>query len=118
MHMLSSKIVLELILLSLIIIFIIETSGFGNSVKYGIWKWFLFPKYPISSIPDRPFFCTLCMTWWVGLIYLLIINQLTLPHIVILAVISYLTDVMDSLLRLLKDLLVKVIDLLYHWLKL
>lgn len=105
--------IIQLLLLATIITFGISTSGFGDSLRYGIWKLFLFPKHPITAIPDKPFFCPLCATFWIGLVYLYITDHFTLLYITILALISYLTDVIDTVLRLIKDILVKVVDLVY-----
>ena len=103
---------LQILLISVIIIYGNTISGFGQNIQDYIWKKFLFPKYPKTLI-DRPFFCNLCLTFWCGVIVLLYKHQFTLPMIGIVALISYLTDVTETLLRFIKDLLIKITDLLY-----
>lgn len=47
---------------------------------------------PESNLrPLKPFDCSLCMTWWVCLIYALIEGQLSLPVIAYSALLSFLS---------------------------
>lgn len=102
---------IEILLLSIVINYVVEVSGFGQELKRWIWKVFFFPK-PISNVPDKPFFCPLCLTWWMGLILLIVEGQFNLPMIVALCFVSYLTPITADLMRLVKDLLVKMMDVL------
>ena len=103
---------LQILLISIIIIYGNTISGFGTNIKEKLWKLFLFPKYPITLL-DRPFFCNLCLTFWAGIAVLLYKHQFTLPMIGIVCLISYLTDLTETILRFVKDLLIKIMDLLY-----
>lgn len=100
----------NLLLLQVVITYGIDVSGFGMEVKRLIFKWLLFPKYSMDRIPEKPFFCSLCLTWWLGLILLLIEGQFNLPMLAILCLISYLAPITADLMILMKDLLIKILD--------
>ena len=106
--------ILEILLLSIVIIYGNTISGFGATLQDKIWQMWLFPKYP-KSILDKPFFCSLCLTFWVGLGWLLYREEFTLINVVLVCGISYLTDVTESVIRLIKDYLIKILDFLYTY---
>lgn len=108
------KITIGLLLLSVIIIYGNTLSGFGTTLKEKIWKTLLFPKYPITVL-DRPWFCNLCLTWWIGLAVLIATNNCDMYTVVILLFISYFTDVTETVMRMIKDLVVNVVNKLYSW---
>jgi len=103
---------LQILLISVIIIYGNTLSGFGQTVEEWLWKRFLFPKYP-KSVLDRPFFCNLCLTFWCGIAVIIYKDQFTLPMIGIVCLISYLSDITETILRFMKDLLIKIIDAFY-----
>lgn len=108
---------IQILLISIIIIYGNTISGFGTSLQDWLWKHFLFPKYP-KTILDRPLFCNLCLTFWCGVLLLLLKHQFTLPMIGIVCLISYFTDITETLIRMIKDIVIKIIDILYRLLKL
>lgn len=76
----------ELLIISALVIYIVDLSGFTDS-----WKNFLFRHFKTNTKNMKPFDCSLCMTWWVGLIYLAFSGQFTLPMIGMVAALSYLS---------------------------
>lgn len=99
---------IELLILTAIIVFIIDLSGVIEEMESGLAKWLKVKK---ARIP-KPFSCSLCMTWWIGLIYLICVNSFTLGWIAYVAVLSYLTPVIYNALTLIRDLLNKGIDII------
>lgn len=75
----------DLFCLTIIVVYIIDLSGFMDNVKHALGKWL---NLSIRRLP--PFDCSLCMTWWVGLFYLLVTSQFALINIVVVAVFSLL----------------------------
>ena len=57
---------LNLFIINLILVFIIDLSGFIPSLESGLSRLFGFKV----RIP-RPFSCALCMTFWTGMVYIL-----------------------------------------------
>lgn len=80
---------IDLLLVAAVTIYIVDLSGFTQS-----WRSALARRMHISETnlrPLKPFDCSLCMTWWVCLIYALIEGQLTLLVIAYSALISFLS---------------------------
>ena len=102
--------IIELILIQLIIVFIIDLSGVVDSIKLFISKHLTKNKIVTTNFSLKPFDCSLCSTWWIGLIYLLICHSFTIPYIALVALLSYLTPLSSSILLLIKDLAIFLIN--------
>lgn len=103
---------IDLFLITLIIVFIIDISGFIDEMETILSKW-LKGK---ARVP-KPFSCSLCMTWWTGLIYLLIIGEFTLLWIATVALFAILSGVLATLLICVRETLNWVIEKAYNALK-
>lgn len=103
---------IDLFLITLIIVFIIDISGFIDEMETILSKW-LKGK---ARVP-KPFSCSLCMTWWTGLIYLLIIGEFTLLWIATVALFALLSGVLATLLICIRETLNWVIEKAYNALK-
>ncbi len=107
---------LNLFLITLVLVFIIDLSGAMDYIKRTVWRW-VFKNRPNQTYQDfemKPFECSLCMTWWVGLIYLCF-TQLSWVNVAYVALLAYLTPVWKDLLLLVKDFINKMIDAIYTW---
>ena len=102
--------IIELILIQLIIVYIIDLSGAVESFKLFISKYLTKNKIVTTNFSIKPFDCSLCSTWWIGLIYLLICHSFTIPYIALVALLSYLTPLSSSILLLIKDLAIFLIN--------
>ena len=102
--------IIELILIQLIIVFIIDLSGAVESFKLFLSKILTKGKIQTTNFDLKPFTCSLCSTWWIGLIYLLICHSFTIPYIALVALLSYLTPLSSSILLLIKDLAIFLIN--------
>ena len=102
--------IIDLILIQLIIVFIIDLSGAVDSIKLFISKHLTKNKIVTTNFSLKPFDCSLCSTWWIGLIYLLICHSFTIPYIALVALLSYLTPLSSSILLLMKDLAIFLIN--------
>ena len=99
--------ILDLLLIQFIIVGIIDVSGFVQELEGFLSKWL----HIRARIP-KPFSCSLCTTWWTGLIYLIITGNLTLPLVAFTLFISLLTTVTKDIIYLIQDLLIKIIDII------
>ena len=104
--------ILDILLITLIIVFIIDLSGIIDSIESGLSKWLK----GNAKVP-KPFSCSLCMSWWVNLIYLLCIHQFTLAAIAIVVLFALLTPVFSTLLVLVRETLIWVLEKAYSALK-
>ena len=102
--------IIELILIQLIIVFIIDLSGAVESFKLFLSKILTKGKIQTTNFDLKPFDCSLCSTWWIGLIYLLICHSFTIPYIALVALLSFLTPLSSSILLLIKDLAIFLIN--------
>jgi hypothetical protein len=101
--------ILNLILLQLIIIFLIDISGGIQSVKKFIWRHLKEGK-PYQDFPFKPFECSLCMTFWTGLFYLLFTGSFSLPYIAFVCLLAFMSSSIKSLILTVKDLIDKFIN--------
>lgn len=105
---------LELFIITVIIVFIIDLSGALDSFKHSIWKM-LFKVIPYKEDWRlKPFDCSLCMTWWIGLIYILITSQFSILMVGYIALLAFMTPIIKDILILSKDILTKLIDCVYN----
>lgn len=104
---------LDLFLITIIIVYIIDLSGFIEELEKILSKWL-----NIKAQIPKPISCSLCMTWWTGLIYLIIFHKFTLIWICCVALLSFLTPFFYNALLLIRDILNTLIDKLYKFLRL
>ena len=95
------------------IIFVIITDQlhfweeFSSSLKSLITKG----KFK-SPIRCKILECSCCQSWWVNLIYIIIIGKFTIPMIGYILVLSWTTPIISSVLTLLKNLFIKLTNTL------
>lgn len=97
-------VLLDLFFIQLIWVIIADLSGFNDTWK-SIIKLIL-TKGKMSD-PNYPGFnlCSLCLTWWSCLLYLIITGNLTLMWIAVSLLISFFTGITRTILIQLNDLL-------------
>lgn len=61
----------------------------------------------------KPWSCSTCMTFWIGMIYLIVNCDLTLFNICILLLISISTDIIQEGVRFIQDLIKRIFRFLY-----
>lgn len=96
--------ILNLLLIQLLVVFIVDLSGVMDHIKRAIWKWLKGDK-PYRDFTFKPFDCSLCANWWIGLIYLLITHSFTIPYIAYVALLAFLASTAATALQLIKDAL-------------
>lgn len=105
--------ILNLLFIQILVCYIIDLSGFIPSLEMSLSKWL---KIKQAHIP-KPFGCSLCMGWWLGLIYLLVTGQFGLSQIVIVAGLSFFSKHISGLLMWMSELMVKLESILYRWIR-
>lgn len=99
------KTIIDLILVALVTIYIVDLSGFTETLLKVI------SAYKGRKITElKPFSCSLCMVWWVCLIYAVIVGNLTIPVVALIALLSLLSVPFGQLLILIRDAFLKVIN--------
>ena len=102
------NVLLDVIFIQIIVCFIIDLSGFIQSIEEGLSKWFKF-----KCVIPKPFSCSLCSGWWINLIYLIITHHFTLPYVVFVALVSFFSKNISGFLRWIQEALVKIECMLY-----
>ena len=98
------KAIIDIILVALVTIYIVDLSGFTET-----WLSIL-SHYKNRKITElKPFSCSLCMVWWVCLIYAAIVGNLTIPVVALIALLSLLSVPCGQLLILIREAFLKVI---------
>jgi len=111
-------VILNLFIISVIWVLILDLSGFARTIDKLFYKIF-YPGRPFREDAHfKPFDCSLCMTWWSCLIYLIAANALTLPYIAFSLLFAWLTPIEKDIFIMVKDMVTKLIDLLYTLFKL
>lgn len=104
------NIILNLLLLTFVICFIVDVSGFFNFVKKFIASR-LEGKYINLKAEDIkiPFVtCSLCSVWWAGIIYICIISEFTFVNLAIVALLAMLSSNISGFMFLIKDILATI----------
>lgn len=106
--------IVDLLIITAIVCYVVDVSGFVPSIKrMYLRKVFGVHNPNITSINWKPFDCSLCMTLWVGLFYLLVMGQITLINIGIVFFFSLISSNVSGFLWLVKDYL----SALENWLQ-
>ena len=99
------KAIIDLILVALVTIYIVDLSGFTETLLKVI------SAYKGRKITElKPFSCSLCMVWWVCLIFSLVAGKCSIPVVAFIALLSFLSTPLGQLLMLIRELLLKVIN--------
>ena len=99
--------VTDLFSILIISVLVIDISGFVYSIKVAIGKYLgLSP----NSFRIKPFDCSFCMTFWVSLIYLLVVGRFTLVNIAVVLLLCCLTTPLKNLVMSVRDKLTKWMD--------
>ncbi len=99
---------MQLIYITFIIVFCIDLSGAIPKLNKLVWG-LLYPniKYKDWQIPLIS--CSLCVTWWVGIVYLLF-TGFTWLGLLEVALLAWLTPAIGTLLIVIKDLIIKILN--------
>ena len=97
----------NLIAILIICVIVIDISGFVHSIKAAIGKYL---KISPNSFRIKPFDCSFCMTFWVSVIYLLVVGRFTLVNIAIVLLLCCLTTPLKNLVMSVRDKLTKWMD--------
>ena len=93
------SIYIQLLLIAAITIYIVDLSGFTEA-----WRSALIRLIKAKDLkPIRPFDCSLCMTWWVCIIYALCTGIFSLSVLAYIALLSFLSLPIGQLLIFIRE---------------
>lgn len=101
--------ILNILLIAIITVIIIDLSGFIQSLESGLSKWLRIPNVHIP----RPFSCSLCSTFWLSIIYIIVIGKVTILNVAVILLLSYMTPIIKDILIFIKDISSQIITIMY-----
>lgn len=103
---------LEFVVIWVLIVYCVDVSGGMNSLSRFIWS----KLYPgVKYVDWRPplIGCSLCMTFWAGILYL-IISKATIWWLLFVILLSFMSDVLANSFGLIKDIINYFINKIYE----
>lgn len=101
--------IINLLLIATIVCYVVDISGVINSTKIFIW-WLVFKnEKQFNNFNLKPFDCSLCMVFWVGLIYI-IFTDFTLLNIFYVCMLSFLSSTITYFLNIIKDIIIFLLN--------
>lgn len=101
---------IELLILTVIVCFLVDISGGISSIKWLIGKLLKINNY--DAIRLKPFDCSLCTTFWTGLIYICIIGQFSILNLMLVCICALCSKTVTNALNLVNELLNYILILL------
>ena len=100
--------IINLFLITIIVCFVVDCSGFINDGVKPFAAWFINRKSKVKVKPEnivisKPFSCSLCLTFWLSIIYILVTNQFTLVNLVYICILALLSSNISEALMQIKD---------------
>ena len=97
--------ILQILMINTIICFIIDISGIIESIE-----WWLSKMLGGKVVIPKPFSCSLCMCFWMGLLWLAIQSNFTLFNVMIVCLMAALSEQITNMIIIIKNLIGKVQD--------
>lgn len=97
---------LNLLAITVIVVFINDLSGFQYTIKKMIWRWLKGNK-PFQDFEMKIPFCSLCMSHHCMVIWLLCTGQFSLIMWMVVCLISFNVIHIKALLEIISDVLTK-----------
>lgn len=97
--------ILELFLISTLMVMIIDISPLIKDMEEFLERYLRVNK---ARVP-KPFSCSLCMTFWSGLAYIILKGEPTLLNVTLTMLFAVLTPATGDLIYALRDLAIRII---------
>lgn len=99
------RLIFELFLIAVIMVIVIDMSGIVPALRAAVARFLTKHGRPTEAdnVRLKPLDCSFCMTFWVGLGYLLGTHAFSLGALALLCLAALSTTIIDDLLRLVMD---------------
>lgn len=95
--------------ITIIWVVVLDQLHFWDDITSVISGWMTNGKIK-KPIQLKPFSCSVCMSWWTNLAYIIITNQFSILMILYILTLSWTTPIISSILTLVKNLFLKFIN--------
>lgn len=109
------SIYIELLLVAAVVVYIVDLSGFTDTWLKALSRFTTRRGYPAVK-ELRPFSCSLCLVWWIGILYALLRKNFTLPVLAYIAGLSFLSITLRELFIFIRETLTNAIAKFDRWL--
>lgn len=100
---------INIIAIAILCCFVINSGAIDN-LKRALWRW-LKGSAPYREYSLKPFDCELCLTWWSGLLYIIVTSNLSILSVLCVALVAWCTPVIVEMLQLLVDIPRRLLDM-------
>lgn len=100
---------LDLFELTVIVVIVVDISGFVDSIKAFIGK-----VMGINNVSLKPLDCSFCLNFWASMVYLIYTNELNLTTLMATLLLSVMTPIIKDAIYLVRDLIGKIINKIYN----
>ena len=109
--------ILKILMIQIIMVLVIDISGFCDEIKIMLSKLLTKGKIATSNYNIKPFFCSTCMTWWCGLVYLIIAQEVSLFTIAFTLFVACMSPITKDLYYMIYDTIEKIIRTINNFLE-
>lgn len=95
--------------ITIIWVVVLDQLHFWDDITSVISGWMTNGKIK-KPIQLKPFSCSVCMSWWTNLAYIIITNQFSILMILYILTLSWTTPIISSILTLVKNLFLKFLN--------
>lgn len=96
-------------------VIISDKLQFWNNFSSIISGWMTNGKIK-KPIPSKIMTCSTCQSWWVNLVYIILMHKLTIPMVVYILTLAYLAPILGDFLTLvtetLKNIMNKIMEII------
>ena len=92
----------DILFLTIVVVFVVDLSGFTESWLRAFSRWL---GHTVTQL--KPFSCSLCMTWWAGIVYLVATGRFCLQLLSYVAGMAFLSFPIGEILIFIKETLLK-----------
>ena len=98
---------LDLIYINTFCVICIDHLHIDRVLKKVVWRW-MAKGAPYRDFPLKPFDCSLCASWWLGLAYILFSGNITIGRIVLPLVVAFFNPIINNILIVCKDIIAHI----------
>lgn len=107
--------IIDLILIVVFTVCVIDLSGIITSIKKGLAKWLKVKDYTQINLPLIQ--CSLCLSFHIQWIYLLIVGKFTIGYLTLAIIFSLFTPQIGDIIILVKEIITNITDKIYKYLR-
>lgn len=105
----------ELLLIQCICVMLVDVTGVVEDLLTPLARWLTGSR--VGSV-GKPFNCSLCLTWWTSLVWLICTGQVTLASLALALLLACLTPVTLMVYHLAVDMFARMVESIYDYFQL